>query len=203
MAYLIARLFGSYYLSKTRHDAQVLHYQRVPTWRSLVLFIGVRSREPRTAIKDMDQSGLAGQRRQTQKYVELSRYYIRQAEDELKMGDLTQASEKAWGAVACATKAIAVQRGWNHQRHDLLYSVSEQIADELGRTDLTRLFRSAGSLHNNFYENWMGEDHVRGGIQDVRTFLREMEAVAAAPPPRFVPQTSAQAARLCRLTSGC
>ena len=117
------------------------------------------------------------------KYVELGRHYIRQAEDEFQKGDLTQASEKAWGAVACATKAIAAQRGWNHQRHDLLYAVSEQIADELGRTDLTNLFRSAGSLHTNFYENWMGEGHVRGGIEDVKTFLREMEAVAAAPPP--------------------
>ena len=107
-----------------------------------------------------------------------------------------------WPASPKPSRPIAAQRGWNHQRHDLLYAVSAQIADELGRTDLTNLFRSAGSLHTNFYENWMEEDHVRGGIEDVKTFLREMEAVAAALPPPFVPQTSAQAARLRRLTTG-
>lgn len=39
MAYLVARLFGSYYLSKQRHDSKILHYYRTPTWRSLVLFL--------------------------------------------------------------------------------------------------------------------------------------------------------------------
>ncbi|CAI8045557.1 Cytochrome b-245 chaperone 1 homolog [Geodia barretti] len=39
MAYLVARLFGSYYLSKQRHDSKVLHYYRRPTWRSLLLFL--------------------------------------------------------------------------------------------------------------------------------------------------------------------
>jgi hypothetical protein len=39
MAYLVARLFGSHYLSKQRHDSKVLHYYRTPSWRSLVLFL--------------------------------------------------------------------------------------------------------------------------------------------------------------------
>lgn len=41
MAYLVARLFGSYYVAKGRHDSKVLHYYRTPTWRSLVLFVGM------------------------------------------------------------------------------------------------------------------------------------------------------------------
>lgn len=40
MGNLSARLFGTYYLAKVHHDANVLHYKRAPTWRSLVLFAG-------------------------------------------------------------------------------------------------------------------------------------------------------------------
>ena len=134
------------------------------------------------------------------KYTEISQRLIRQAEDEFQKGDLIQASEKAWGAAALATKSIAAQRGWRHQSHDLLYDISGQIADELGRPHLRRLFRSAGSLHTNFYENWMAEDHVLDAIDDALTYLQEMEAIQSAPPPTFVPQTPAQVARLLRLT---
>ncbi len=134
------------------------------------------------------------------KYTEMSQRYIRQAEEEFQKGDLTQASEKAWGAVALGIKSIAVQRGWRHHRHDLLYDISAQITAELGRPDLGRLFRSAGAMHTNFYEEWMEEDYVRGGIDDARIYLQELEGVQAAPPPTFVPQTPAQAARLRMLT---
>lgn len=40
MGNLSARLFGTHYLVKVRHDASVLHYKRAPTWRSLALFAG-------------------------------------------------------------------------------------------------------------------------------------------------------------------
>ena len=131
----------------------------------------------------------------------MSQRYIQQAEEEFQKGDLTQASEKAWGAVALAVKSIAEQRGWLHNRHDLLYAISEQVADEMGRRNLTNLFRSAGQLHVNYYEEWMLEGHVRGAIDDAKTYLQELEAIQAAPPPTFVPQTPAQAARLRRLTA--
>ncbi len=134
------------------------------------------------------------------KYNEMSQHYIRQAEEEFQKGDLTQASEKVWGAVALAVKSIAAQRGWSHHRHDLLYSIAEQIADELGRPELGRLFRSASSLHTNFYEGIMASGLVHGGIDDAKTYLQELEAIQAAPPPTFVPETPEQAARLRKLT---
>ena len=135
------------------------------------------------------------------KYVENSLRLMGQAEEGFDKGDLIQASEKAWGAVALAVKSIAVQRGWQHSRHDLLYAISDQIADELDRPDLDRLFRSASSLHTNFYEDWMTEGNVRGGIDDAKAYLREMEPVRVSPPPELVPQTPAQIARLGRLTA--
>ena len=135
------------------------------------------------------------------KYTEMSQRYIRQAEEEFQKGDLTQASEKAWGAVALAVKSIATRRGWLHNRHDLLYAISSQIADELSRPGLGNLFRSANQLHVNFYEERMDESHVRGAIDDAKSYLQELKAIQAAPPPTFIPQTPAQAARLRRLTA--
>ena len=134
------------------------------------------------------------------KYTGLSRRYIQQAEEEFQRGDLPQTSEKAWGATAESAKSVAAQRGWRHSSHDSLRDVTAQIADERSRPDLRRLFRSAGMLHVNFYEDWMDRRHVRGGMADVRAYMSEMDAVRTAPPSAFVPRTPAQAARLRRLT---
>ncbi len=134
------------------------------------------------------------------KYAELSRHYIRQAEEEFQKGDLAQASEKAWGAAALATKSIAAQRGWRHNSHDLLYAISDQIADELDHPDIELLFRGASSLHTNFYENWLGEGNVRRGVDGAQAYVQALEAMRAVPPPSFVPRTDAQRARLQRLT---
>ena len=87
------------------------------------------------------------------RYTEISRYLIEEAQHQLDRGDLIQASEKAWGATAHAIKSLAQTRGWNHTRHDLLADVVEQISEEWDRTDLETLFRSANYLHNNFYEH--------------------------------------------------
>ena len=46
---------------------------------------------------------------QIQKYREQSRQFLAQAQQELAAGDLPQASEKAWGAVAQMVKAWAAQ----------------------------------------------------------------------------------------------
>ena len=72
------------------------------------------------------------------KYAAMSRDYMARAESYLRQGDLVQASEKSWGAAACALKFIAEQRGWHHQSHSLLYDISNQVVDELGRPDLHR-----------------------------------------------------------------
>jgi uncharacterized protein (UPF0332 family) len=134
------------------------------------------------------------------KYREISQRLIRQAGDELQKGDLIQASEKTWGAVAHAVKAIAAQRGWNHQTHSLLFDVSGQIADELGRPGLRLLFRSASLMHQNYYEDYMPTDEVQSGVDSAETYLRELETAQAELPEEFVPQTPVQAARLRRLT---
>ena len=65
------------------------------------------------------------------RYTDMSREYMARAEDYLRQGDLKQASEKSWGAAACALKSIAEQRGWQHQSHSLLHDIANQVVDEL------------------------------------------------------------------------
>ena len=134
------------------------------------------------------------------KYSSMSREYMERAEDYLRQGDLKQASEKSWGAAACALKSIAEHRGWQHQSHSLLFDISGQVADELERQDLRDLFAVARSMHQNFYENWFQEDEVEHGIGRVRTYLAELEAVSPELPASFMVDTRARRRRLERLS---
>jgi hypothetical protein len=134
------------------------------------------------------------------RYTEISQRLIRQAQEELDRGDLIQASEKSWGAVAHSVKTIAQERGWNHGRHDLLGEIVSQIADERGRPDLHTLFAAASNLHHNFYEHLMENYRVQALMNDAKTLIGELEAFRAEPPGRFTPQTRDQHRRLQKLT---
>ena len=133
------------------------------------------------------------------KYAAMSRDYMARAEDYLKQGDLLQACEKSWGAAACGLKAIAEQRGWHHHSHSLMYDISGQVVDELGRPDLREMFAVARSMHQNFYENWTPEDEVEYGVQRVKEYLAELESVSPQLPASFTVETRAQRRRMERL----
>ncbi len=71
----------------------------------------------------------------------------------LAEGDLCQAGEKGWGAVAQLTKAVATHRGWVHFGHEEIRDIIRQIADESDDRDgIRRSLMSAEMLHGNFYE---------------------------------------------------
>ena len=134
------------------------------------------------------------------KYADMSREYMARAEDYLRKGDLKQASEKSWGAAACALKSIAEQRGWHHQSHSLLHDIANQVVDELGRPDLHDMFVYAKSMHQNFYENWEPEEGVQYAVGRIKAYLAELEAVSPQLPASFAVESRAQRRRLARLT---
>ena len=137
------------------------------------------------------------------KYAELSRWCIGEADDYLRRRNNIQASEKGWGATAQALKSVAEERGWNHNSHGLIVDIAQQIADEQGRPDLVGLFGTAQALHTNFYENWLSSDTVGIYLNDVKKLLPELERIRAeAPPPPFTPETRDQRNRRRRLTRG-
>ncbi len=134
------------------------------------------------------------------KYASMSQEYMARAEDYLRQGDLKQASEKSWGAAACALKSIAEQRGWQHQSHSLLFDISNQIIEELDRPGLRDMFQSAKSMHQNFYENWESEEGVEYAVGRIKEYLAELEGVSPHLPASFAIETRAQRRRLERLT---
>ena len=110
----------------------------------------------------------------TQQYQEASERFLAQARQELAAGDLQQASEKGWGATAQILKAIAEQRGWEHNRHRRYLRITSRLRAETGDGDIRRLFGAASLLHENFYENEMLAGDVAGGLDDVRALLNKL-----------------------------
>ncbi len=88
-------------------------------------------------------------------YSELSATYLEHARVLLSEGDLSQASEKGWGAVAVALKACAEARGVRHSRHGHLGQLVTRLIEETGDRELQDLFSHAESLHANYYEDYM------------------------------------------------
>ena len=112
-------------------------------------------------------------------HMEISRRLIRQADDELRDGDVLQASEKAWGSVVHSLKAIARMRRWSHGGHYQLGLIVRRLAAETGNPNMRRLFSVAESLHANFYNDWKHADAVREDIEDVKTLLAMLWAIEA------------------------
>ena len=136
----------------------------------------------------------------SERYAELSRQYIRRADEYLRVGDRVQASEKGWGAVAEAIKSIAEQRGWNHQGHRLLDDIVLQLSEEWDRPDVRRLFDIAERLHINFYEDVLQLDTIAARVGDAKDLLRELETLRALPPRSVVLDSRERRLRWRRLT---
>ena len=94
----------------------------------------------------------------------------------LEQGDLCQAGEKAWGAVAQLTKAVATYRGWQYADHDKLREVVREIAGESmdKRETISRGLTSADILHGNFYEIFLDRVQTELALADVRLLMEEL-----------------------------
>ncbi len=111
-------------------------------------------------------------------HLRISRQFLRQAESEFAQGDRLQASEKAWSAAAQAVKAVAQQRGWQHNGHRYLFETIDKICRETGDREFYGLFCTAISLYTNFHEDWQSDDFVRDGIERVEVLLEKLEPLA-------------------------
>ena len=107
---------------------------------------------------------------------EISDTFLEQAEDELGKGDLLQASEKAWGAIAHYVKAVARERGWKeNSSHAHIRQNASILIDRTSDPDSYRwMFAAVTGLHVNFYEEQFSEGDVRSGIRAARTLLDEL-----------------------------
>ena len=109
-------------------------------------------------------------------HTETSERFLRHAGEQYERGDLPQASEKAWGAVAHYVKSVAKQRGWPNRSHSDLSDIAVDLAQETDDPSrILILYRSVGALHTNFYENWLSDSMVGGGIEDAAELIARLE----------------------------
>ncbi|MFQ6062844.1 MAG: PaREP1 family protein [Methanosarcinales archaeon] len=107
-------------------------------------------------------------------YQSLSDRYFKEGEDFLSKGDLLQASEKLWGAVALAVKSVAANEGKKLEKHGGLWGFVENLSRDRKDDDFVKLFHIANSLHRNFYENQMGKRSIEVAMRDLKRFIAKL-----------------------------
>ena len=116
---------------------------------------------------------------QADKHAAMSLQCIRQAEEQIENGDLTQASGKAWSAVVYRLKAIAAQRKWSHEGHRDYYKIIRRLSEESPCSkELVSYFSSADSLYNNYHNGYKPERLVRNDIKDAKKLLSMLDDIA-------------------------
>ena len=121
----------------------------------------------------------------TERHQEISARFLEQAETEARSGDLLQASEKAWGAVAHYVNSVAREQDWPVGSHR---NVNENASRLLARGDSAaehiRKLSAVNALHANFYEDFFTEQMVRSGIEDARGLIDVLRSLNPNPPMR-------------------
>ncbi len=125
----------------------------------------------------LDQFSVSDPEIRAEVHSRLCEKYMREADELLARKNYVQASEKAWGAAAQIVKAIAAKRDRRLESHAALWSYVDELAEELGNNELRRLWRTANTLHQNFYENWMPPREVELSVKDVKTLIERLRKV--------------------------
>ena len=115
------------------------------------------------------------------KHLNQAREYWRKAPTYLAEGDLCQAGEKAWGALARMTKAVASHRGWQHFTHSRVLAAARQIADESENPSATReSITQVRAMHVNFYEVDLDRADAELGLAHAATLLASFRRLLPA-----------------------
>ena len=119
-------------------------------------------------------------------------WLLQEAEAEFEKGDLVQASEKSWGAVAQHLKALATERDWGPDTHAHLVQVADILWEESGNDEMPGLIDTAQALHANYYQANRSEAWVRHAMGEARRYVA---ILAAIPSPEVAPRRSHVKAR--------
>ena len=110
---------------------------------------------------------------------ERSRHFLNLVDNELERGEPEEASNKVWGAAAHAIRAVAEQRGWRHNAHDLLEgAVYRLIREESAPPHLMGQYCIASYFHQRFYGGPPPADGIRYGKETIAEFIRTLETLA-------------------------
>ena len=114
----------------------------------------------------------------------IAQRFLVHAQVELDRGHRLQASEKAWGAVAHELKALAIERGWEHESHFLYSRMVGYLTKEYGLNDELRHQEASTDArgHRNFYENERTTQEIQTVINDARKAVATIEELRGRPP---------------------
>ena len=110
-----------------------------------------------------------------------------------------QASEKGWGALSQAVKAVAKDRRWRSNAHRRTHAILNQIIDEqwggtATATDLHTKFLAVQALHTNYHENVVEVPNIQAGIQSAQRLVDWLEQVRQdGPRPSVIKDENVQA----------
>ena len=111
----------------------------------------------------------------TTRHEEISSRFLDQADEEFEKGDMLQASEKAWGAVAHYVKSVAKVRGWSDGSHRDIAENARKLLDRTPDPHGNRdKFSHINLLHINFYEEVFDPEDVERGIRHARVLIDAM-----------------------------
>ena len=112
----------------------------------------------------------------TAEHIEVSQRFLEHADEFLEAGDLPQASEKAWGAVAQYLKAAANQSGWLNSTHRDFFTIKDRLANETDNPRrISELFAILREQHVNFYEISYPRVEVELGVASAKEFIDRLE----------------------------
>ena len=93
-----------------------------------------------------------------------------------------QASEKSWGALSQAVKAVAKDRRWRNDSHFRTHAVLNQIIYEhwdgtAVAAEMRKDFLAVQSLHSNYHENVSDVPTIEVGIEAAQRLVDRLEQV--------------------------
>ena len=117
----------------------------------------------------------------TERHEAIRAVFLDHAEEEFEKGDMLQASEKAWGAVAHYVKSVAKANGWSDGSHRDIAVNARRLLDLTPDPEGNRKrFALINMLHVNFYEEDLDPKDVEVGIRDARWLIDAMKATEYA-----------------------
>ena len=143
-----------------------------------------------TPLPDPGEPGVEG-------HAQMSRRFLEHAGIYLAQGDRIQASEKVWGAVAHAVKAIGEQRGWLHGNHSNIYEIGGHLGREFNReARFLDYLSQAHSMHQNFYDNVRDVPAIRRALSSATEFVGELDTIRNLPPRPYMVRDETDRIRL-------
>ncbi len=113
------------------------------------------------------------------RHQDISTQLLKHAEEEFEKGDLIQASEKAWGAVAHCVKSVAKRKRWPNASHrDINKNARKLIALTPAPVEGRRMLLAINALHTNFYEENLDPEDVKQSIADALTLVGAINKAA-------------------------